>query len=223
MLNDLKKGKECIGQEVYDTDGNHGIIIDFWTENGSKSKVTIQYDDGTSNTREKYAVKQGTFRKPFKDDIENCLATGEWAYIPGFNNRYIISKNAEIKSATGVNKGKLLSPSINKQGYAMIGLQTDPGKQNRKLVRVHRLMARTFLNELKDGDEVNHIDGNRSNNKLSNLEIISRDSNNKKYLDLNELGLSEEDISMLHNLCQNNNISIKDLIAQKLKEEVTNK
>lgn len=221
MENQLEKGKKCIGQDVYDCQGNHGIIIDFFVENGNKSKVTIQYDDGTSNTREKYAVQHGKFQKPYKDDIEECLLSGEWAYIPTFNNRYIISKQGEIKATTGRYKGKLLSPSINKQGYAMIALQKLVGdKESRTLVRVHRLMALTFLGELQNGDEINHIDGNKSNNALSNLEIISRKSNNKKYIDLEEMGLSTNEIEQLHSFCNKKGISLKELIATKLKEEM---
>lgn len=220
-MNDLKQGKNCIGQDVYDSEGNHGIITDFWTENGSRTKVTIVYDDGTSHSREKYAVKKGTFKKPYKDDIENCLATGNWTYIPGFNNRYIISKDGEIKSAFGVNKGKLLSPSVNKQGYAMIALQTDTGKDNRKLIRVHTLVIESFVRKLQTGEEINHIDGNKTNNKLSNLEITTKESNNKKYLDLKEIGLTQQDIDKIYDICQEKNISLKNLIAKKLKEEAS--
>jgi hypothetical protein len=47
MKNELKKGKDCIGQIVFDCDNNQGEIIDFFVENGKKSKVIIKYTDGT--------------------------------------------------------------------------------------------------------------------------------------------------------------------------------
>lgn len=220
MLNDLKKGKDCVGQDVYDVDGNHGVITKFWVENGSQSKVLILYDDGMESIREKYSVKKGSFRKPYKDDIKDCLNSGEWAYIPGFNNQYIISKNGDIKSAFGVNKGKLLTPSYNKQGYGMIVLQTGTGKSTRQLKRVHQLVAMTFIGEIKEGYEVNHIDGDRSNNKLSNLEIVSREDNNKKYFDFEQVGFSKEELQSLHAICQEKGISLKEFITGKLKEEI---
>lgn len=216
MENKLEKGKACIGQKVIDTDGNEGIITDFFVEGGKKSKVVINYPDGTSQIREKYAVQKGTFRKPYCDDIEACLLSEKWQYIPGFNNRYIISKTGEIKSAQGINKGKVLSPSLDTNGYLIIGLQiTD--RQNRKLCRVHRLVAETFIREPQKGEEVNHIDGNKLNNTLANLEIISRASNNKKHLDLIELGLTEIEIEQIQKNCLENNITIKEYLLQKLK------
>ena len=216
MENKLEKGKACIGQKVIDTDGNEGVITDFFVEGGKKSKVVISYSDGTIQTREKYAVQKGTFRKPYFDDIEQCLSSGQWKYISGFNNRYIISKLGDIKSAQGINKGKLLSPTQDSNGYLIIGLQiTD--KQNRKLCRVHRLVVETFIREPQKGEEVNHIDGNKLNNTLANLEIISRASNNKKHLDLIELGLTEIEIEQIQDYCLNNNITIKEYLLQKLK------
>ena len=182
MENKLNKGKDCIGQTVYDSEGNKGIIIDFFIENSKKSKVVIQYEDGTRHIREKYAVQKGAFKKPYLDDIETCLQSGQWKYIPNFNNRYIISKEGQIKSTTGVNKGKILTPSFDTNKYQIIGLQTDTGKKSRKLCRVHRLMAETFVRPLKENEEVNHINGNKSDNSISNLEITNRNSNNKNIL-----------------------------------------
>ena len=46
MENQLNKGNECIGQVVYDSENNKGVIIDFFVENGKKSKVVIKYEDG---------------------------------------------------------------------------------------------------------------------------------------------------------------------------------
>lgn len=217
MINQLNKGRACIGQIVYDSENNKGTIIDFFIENSKKSKVIIQYEDGTQHVREKYAVQKGTFKKPYFDDIEFCLQSG-WKYISGFNNRYIISKSGEIKSATGVNKGKILTPSVDSNGYEIIALQTDIGKTNRKLCRVHRLMAETFLRNLNNGEEVNHINGNKLDNSISNLEIISRKSNNKKYIDFVELGLSEEELTTIQQFCLQNNITLKEYLLQKLKE-----
>ena len=56
-------------------------------------------------------------------------------------------------------------------------------------------MVETFLHSLNEGEEVNHINGNKLDNSIANLEIISRKSNNKKYIDFIELGLSEKELS----------------------------
>ena len=58
-------------------------------------------------------------------------------------------------------------------------------------------MAETFLRNLNDGEEVNHINGNKLDNSISNLEIVNRKSNNKKHIDFIELGLSEEELTAI--------------------------
>lgn len=47
---------------------------------------------------------------------------------------------------------------------------------------LHRVMAETFLKEFSQQLEVNHIDGNKLNNKLYNLELLSKAMNNKKHI-----------------------------------------
>lgn len=47
----------------------------------------------------------------------------------------------------------------------------------RKRFYVHRLVARAFIGKLGGGKEINHIDFNRSNNNVKNLEIVSREYN----------------------------------------------
>lgn len=218
MKNELKKGKDCIGQIVYDCSNNKGIITDFFVENGKKSKIVITYEDGTQQTREKYAVQKGSFKKPYVDDIEECLKSQDWQYIPNFNNRYIISKKGQIKSAQGINKGKILIPQYDTNGYLMIVLQTDTGKNNRKLCRVHRLVAETFLRTIQTGEEVNHINGNKEDNSIANLEIVNKQDNNKKYIDFLDIGLSQEEINTIQTHCIKNNLTFKEYLLQKIKE-----
>lgn len=79
-------------------------------------------------------------------------------------------------------------------------------------------MANTFIRIPAKEEEVNHIDGNKLNNTLANLEIISRKSNNKKYIDFLELGLTEKELQEIQNLCLKNNITIKEYILKKIKE-----
>ena len=162
-------------------------------------------------------MQKGAFRKPYLDDIEKCLKSGNWDYIPNFNNRYIISKMGTIKSATGINKGKDLTLQTDSNGYSIINLQTSKGKSSRKLCRVHRLMAETFIRPIEEGEEVNHINGNKADNSIANLEITNRKNNNKKYIDFFDLGFSEAELTEIKEYCINNNITFKQYIAQKVK------
>lgn len=59
-------------------------------------------------------------------------------------------------------------------GYAQIVLRKDKKPHH---VRVHRLMAEAFLHPTQDRPFVNHIDGNKLNNHLENLEMCSNSEN----------------------------------------------
>jgi len=84
--------------------------------------------------------------------------------IKGYEGRYAVTKNGHIYSYYA--KG-LLSPKTDKDGYLGVCLQKE-GKK--KYFQVHRLVAITYLDNPKKLPTVNHIDGNKSNNSLSNLE-----------------------------------------------------
>lgn len=70
-------------------------------------------------------------------------------------------------------KGKILAQKTDKGGYSTVSLQRD--KKNHK-VKVHRLVLSTFSESI--GEQVNHIDENKSNNHLLNLEWCDCKYNN---------------------------------------------
>lgn len=87
-----------------------------------------------------------------------------WMYIKIFNKEYMISDKGNVWS----NKSdKMLKQFDNGYGYLRVSL-TKNGKTKQYLV--HRLVAETFLSKNSKDQCVNHIDENRKNNCLSNLE-----------------------------------------------------
>lgn len=66
----------------------------------------------------------------------------------------------------------LLSPVANKEGYMKVSMSVmlENGRRKQKLHSVHRLMAFSFIPNPNNYDQINHIDGNKSNNMVSNLE-----------------------------------------------------
>lgn len=71
------------------------------------------------------------------------------------------------------------SPWIDSNGYLTIAIRRNG---NRKKFLVHRLIARAFIPGEFAGATVDHIDGNRLNNTVSNLEWVTRSENTKRQL-----------------------------------------
>lgn len=67
------------------------------------------------------------------------------------------------------------------RGYPVVALCKDG---NRKVCYVHRLVAGAFLNNINNYPTVNHIDGNKNNNYIENLEYVSYSYNNQHAYDL---------------------------------------
>lgn len=94
----------------------------------------------------------------------------QWKEIQGYNGRYFISSDGQIKNKYG----KILKPWI-RNGYYTIGLMVNKKRTN---YYVHRLVAEYFLsNPDQQRDFVNHLDGDKLNNDVSNLEWCTRQEN----------------------------------------------
>lgn len=91
---------------------------------------------------------------------------------------YKINKNGEIFN---IKRNKIVKPYVDQLGYYQITLKVN---KKSKHFRVHRLMAEAFLYNNDNLDLfVNHIDGNKLNNKLSNLELCTNQQNVKHAYD----------------------------------------
>ena len=90
------------------------------------------------------------------------------SWVPLVNGRkdYLVNANGEITGPSG----KALKPARRGGGYLYVN--TSP-----KNVYVHRAVAEAFVPNPHNLPEVNHIDGNKENNRASNLEWVTRRSN----------------------------------------------
>lgn len=102
-------------------------------------------------------------------EIRSDLREEIWKDIKGYEGKYQISSFGNIKSLNfnHTGKEKLLVKKVNHKGYEYVTLYNN-GKQF--YPRIHRIVAETFIQNLDNLPQVNHIDGNKCNNNVENLE-----------------------------------------------------
>lgn len=96
-----------------------------------------------------------------------------WKDIKGYERLYQVSNLGKIKSLKR-NKEKLLKHGINNKGYQVVNLY----KNNKGITKkVHRLVAEAFIPNPNNYPIVNHIDENKQNNNIFNLEWCTNEYN----------------------------------------------
>lgn len=98
---------------------------------------------------------------------------GNWRDIPGFDGEYEVSDDGRVKSNKGI-QPRLLRQSP-RNGYPVVNLHHRDGAG--VVTEVHRLVLRAFVGECPDGMETRHLNGDRSDNRLSNLTYGTRIEN----------------------------------------------
>jgi hypothetical protein len=100
-----------------------------------------------------------------------------WKDVKGFEGRFRISNHGKVMSINGRFKGeRLLTPCADTNGYFITQLRMKPFN---KFFRIHQLVAEHFIFKPEGLHYicVNHKDGNKQNNHVSNLEWLSRKDN----------------------------------------------
>lgn len=97
-----------------------------------------------------------------------------WKDIPEWEDYYEVNEKGEVRNKQTL---KLIEGDVNNAGYYRVALYHKP---NKKRFFRHRLVAQLFIPNPNNYAEVNHIDGDKSNNCVDNLEWCNRSYNERE-------------------------------------------
>lgn len=107
-----------------------------------------------------------------------------WKDIPTYEGLYQVSNLGRVRSldhqvkchhnSTRIVKGTIKKPQLNRRGYSTITLSKESKFHT---YTYHQLVAWAFMPKFKKGDELNHINGIKTDNRLENLELTTSSHN----------------------------------------------
>lgn len=97
-----------------------------------------------------------------------------WVKVKGWEDLYEVNENGDVRS---LRTGKLIKGDTNNIGYHRVCFYDGDRK---KRLFLHRLVAQTFLPNPNSYEEVNHINEDKNDNSVSNLEWCDRKHNERE-------------------------------------------
>ena len=92
----------------------------------------------------------------------------EWRPVPfGGVRKYEVSSEGRLRNQ----EGRIMNPSPNERGYLQASFTIE--KRKKRTVKVHRVVALVFIGERPPGMQINHINGNKRDNRAENLEYVT--------------------------------------------------
>jgi hypothetical protein len=107
----------------------------------------------------------------------------KWEWAKGYDGMFLISNRGEIISVPRVDKlghkrrGKFISSKVDNNGYLKCGLFKDGIVYTH---RIHRLVYESFKGLIPDYLVIDHVDGDKLNNDIRNLEAVSTRENTSR-------------------------------------------
>lgn len=140
-------------------------IVDHIDRNKMNNKASnlrwVTVSDNNNNR------KEGDYKREKKECPKEYFQREEWVPLK-INNNYLLNKKGEILNK----KSMTFLQGENRQGYKRV-------KINNKLYSLHRLIWESFNRPLLEKEQIDHIDGNKTNNCLSNLRVVNGSENMK--------------------------------------------
>jgi len=109
-----------------------------------------------------------------------------WKDVIGYEGIYEVSSRGRIMRVAGgmgTTAGHIMKATRQRSGYLYVGLRRDGKRQD--VMRVHRLVAEVFLDPAPSPQhQVNHKNGNKSDNRVENLEWVTASENIRHAFDI---------------------------------------
>ncbi|CAI8775653.1 HNH endonuclease [Pseudomonas donghuensis] len=106
--------------------------------------------------------------------------TETWKPARGFEQAYSVSSTGLLRSernGRGTIKGLILKPRFTSDGYIKYALQQNRVRQQ---TLCHRLVYESFVRPLEAWEEIDHLNGNKQDNRLDNLEPVTKLENMRR-------------------------------------------
>ena len=129
--------------------------------------------------------------------------------VSNFGNVMALKREYSSNGSKRFTEEKILKKRINKDGYLNAALTL---KGKRKDISVHRLVAMAFIDNPENKLEVNHKDGIKTNNNISNLEWNTRAENNRHAIENGLLKFKKGEGNFWYNKTRGNSCRKKTVI-----------
>ena len=99
----------------------------------------------------------------------------EWRDVVGYEGKYLISNYGNLARVHKYTPTSLKEPSTDEDGYLRTKLHD---KNSIKYIGIHKLVAQAFIPNPENKSQVNHINGDKTDNRVNNLEWATASENN---------------------------------------------
>jgi len=114
-----------------------------------------------------------------------------WKWVPGYEGKYKVSSRGRVKSVKRkyVTVDRIFGKSLHRSGYFYVDLRKD---QIKKHFLIHRLIGLAFIDNPFNKTDINHINGNKMDNRVENLEWVTRKENINHAISIGLWDLGED-------------------------------